>query len=366
MRRLVYPLLTLLLLAGSCSTPQPLRDEEHTQPYAHWAHARGAGYSRTSETLDASAPGAEPLRMRVVALKSAEPVDGRLLVLQPGVLADHRTWRFLAPLLAERNHVLLVDPPGTGGSAAPDPDRHPEPAYTPGWIGRHTLRAVDRWQRRHGDTRRLVFVAHSLGSAALVRALTEPATREDLVAVRSRVDGLVLLTLPDVLMKGAPEKLEQVAGLSDLEIRAGMALGILDRELADATWKGVVNPGQRALQQEATRLRAMIADPRTRRPAQAMLRRFRPVSADGRVRLDAARAIAARQRGLDVPVLLLWGRHDDTLPFSMVADLRRRLPTFAFREIADAKHSIHQERADLVAWLVAGFLSKHPSAGALR
>lgn len=363
MRNLQLSLVLLACSLAGCSESRTLLDERTAEPYASWSRLRGADAKRTVELVEAQAPSRPPLRLQLVSLASPRPMDDRLLVLQPGVLADHGTWRFLAPLLAERNDVLLVDPPGTGGSDAPHPAAHPAPAYTPEWLGRHTLRAVGRWQQERGDTRRLVFVGHSLGSAALVRALTEPALSDPIAAVAGRIDGLVLLAHPDVLMQGEPAALRRVAELTDLEVRAGDALGILDAELADTTYNGVVNPPRRGLQQEAARLAGMLRADRTRRPAQAMLQRFVPLGADGRPVPEAAQAVADRERGLRYPVLLVWGVEDDTLPFASAAAVAARLPRVERLDIHDAKHSPHQERADVVAWAIARFLSRHPSTG---
>lgn len=363
MRTLLRSLPLLVLLTAACSAPRELLDERSAEPYASWSRLRGLGARRTVETVEAQAPGEPVLRMRLVHLASASPADDRPLVLQPGVLADHRTWRFLAPMLAERGDVLLVDPPGTGGSDKPDPAQQPQPAYTPEWIGQHTLRAVDRWQRRRGDARRLVLVGHSLGSAAYVRALTDPSRPPELAEIVARIDGLVLIVMPDVLMEGEPEALRTVAELTDLEARAGSALGILDREMAETVYGGVANPVCRGLKQEAERLGSMIRDDRTRHAAQAMLKRFVALGDDGRPVPSVAQAIAARERTLELPVLLIWGVQDDTLPHTSAAQVAARLPRVERLDVPDARHSPHQERADLVAWAIARFLSAHPPRG---
>ncbi len=358
MRRALAALVTLSALGTGCSDARTLLDEGTAQPYASWV-ARGAAFERSVERIEAQRKGEPKLIVEVVSLRSKKAVDDRLLVLQPGILADHRTWRFLAPLLAERNDVLMIDPPGTGRSDAPDPERHPKPAWTPAWVGGHTLRAVDRWQQNHGDNRRVVFVGHSLGSFALLRALTDPALRVEQAALHARIDGLVLFTLPDVLMREVDPTLERIAGLSDLEVAAAMTLGLLDRETADAVYEGVVDPDRRALGREAGRLRSMLAEDRTRHAAQAMLRRWRPVDADGRPIQAEVQAIADRERTLALPVLLLWGAQDPTLPQAMATTVAARLQRVERFDIADAMHSAHQERADLAAWRIARFLGDH-------
>jgi len=360
MRRSLTLLLVIAALGAGCASAPRLRDERTTQPYAGWV-LRGVDQTCRVERIEAQRDGDPPLRLNLVSLRSPHPRDARLLVLQPGILADHRTWRFLAPLLAEREDLLLIDPPGTVGCDTRDDVASEPPVWTPAWIGRHTLRAVDRWQRSHGDTRRLVLVAHSLGSAAMVRALTDPATAREMPDVLARIDGLVLFTLPDVLMAEVDATLERIAGLTDLEIAAAAKLGILETQVADSVYDGVVDPERRALRQEADRLRDMLATACTRHAAQIMLRRWRPLDADDRPVAVAVREIARREGDLRLPVLLIWGKQDDTLPYAMAARVAARLPRVERLDVADAKHSSHQERADLVAWRIAQFLSEHPS-----
>ncbi len=360
MRRSLTLLLTIVVWGAGCSSQPVLRDERTTQPYAGWV-LRGADQVVRVERVEAQRAGEPPLHLSLWSRRSPAPQDDRLLVLQPGVLADHHTWRFLAPLLAEREDLLLVDPPGTAGCEVREGGASPPPAWTPAWIGRHTLRAVDRWQRAHRDTRRLVFVGHSLGSAALVRALTDPTTASELPGVLARIDGIVLFALPDVLMTEVDAALERIAGLTDFEVAAATRLGILDREVARAVYDGVVEPERRALRQEAERLGTMLSTDGTRHAAQTMLRRWRPLDADDRPVDTAVQRLARREGDLHWPVLLIWGRQDDTLPYAMAARVAARLPRVERFNVADAKHSPHQERADLCAWRIAKFLSDHPA-----
>jgi len=360
MRRILSLLLVIAALGAGCASAPRLRDERTTQPYAGWV-LRGADQTCRVERVEAQREGDPSLRLNLVSLRSPHPKDARLLVLQPGILADHHTWRFLAPLLAEREDLLLVDPPGTVGCDPRDEVASEPPVWTPAWIGRHTLRAVDRWQRARGDTRRLVFVAHSLGSAAIVRALTDPVTAREMPEILGRIDGVVLFTLPDVLMEEVDPTLERVAGLTDLEVAAGKKLGILEKQVADAVYGGVVDPERRALRQEAERLGRMLGTACTRHAAQVMLQRWRPLDGDDRPVAAAVREIARREGDLRLPVLLIWGKQDDTLPYAMAARVAARLPQVERFDIEDAKHSSHQERADLCAWRIAKFLSEQPS-----
>ena len=352
------------LLLAACAGGPPLNDARSTPPYRELLHL-GAELERVPTLVRVEDPGAPPLSMQVIAVRQGPARPGPLVVLVPGVLATHDTWRFLAPLLAPAHDLLLVDLPGTGGSDGPDPGTTPAPAYTPTWIGRHVLRAVDRWQQARGDARTVAVVAHSLGSASIVRALAAPAVRAEVPALCARLSGLVLLAHPDVLEQGNPPTLEAVATLSDLEATLGGALGVIDRRVADGIWDGVVDPEHRALKGDADRIASLLVEGRTRHVAQAMLRRFRPVDAQGHPLREAARRIAAAETGVPGPKLLIWGARDTTLPVAMAHVVARRLSDVTLRIAPDARHSVQQERPELAATWIRDFLAGSV-AGAVR
>jgi pimeloyl-ACP methyl ester carboxylesterase len=103
-------------------------------------------------------------------------------------------------------------------------------------------------------------------------------------------------------------------------------------------------PESRALRGEAARIVEALTDPQRRQASQAMLLRFRPVKPDGSVDWDAAHAIAADYGRIDVPVALVWGREDDTLPLASGEKLAREIPGAQLIVVDDARHSVHQEQ----------------------
>jgi pimeloyl-ACP methyl ester carboxylesterase len=63
---------------------------------------------------------------------------------------------------------------------------------------------------------------------------------------------------------------------------------------------------------------------------------------------------------LSVPVLLIWGTADKTVPFERNASVRKAIPTAEFHAIDGAAHLPILEQARLTDSIVIAFLSKHP------
>jgi pimeloyl-ACP methyl ester carboxylesterase len=59
------------------------------------------------------------------------------------------------------------------------------------------------------------------------------------------------------------------------------------------------------------------------------------------------------------PVMIIWGRHDNTVPFAGSDKLRAAFPSAAFLPVDSAGHLPHLEEAALVADSVIGFLRTH-------
>lgn len=69
--------------------------------------------------------------------------------------------------------------------------------------------------------------------------------------------------------------------------------------------------------------------------------------------------IYTRVARADVPVLLLWGESDKTVPFARSEQVRKAIPAAEFHPIPGAAHLPILERAQLTDSLIAAFLSKH-------
>lgn len=94
--------------------------------------------------------------------------DGEDLVLLHGVGDSHRTWRCLAPILAEQYRVLMPDLPGHGLSGRPDAP------YTLAWFAE----VVSDWMSEIG-VRRAHVLGHSFGGGVAQWLLLDHRDRVD-------------------------------------------------------------------------------------------------------------------------------------------------------------------------------------------
>ena len=69
---------------------------------------------------------------------------------------------------------------------------------------------------------------------------------------------------------------------------------------------------------------------------------------------DAYRAVGKQVS----PVLLIWGRDDQTMPFALNEKVRAAIPRAEFHPIADAGHAVNYEKPDIVNPLLATFFAQ--------
>ncbi len=358
MKPTVLPTLLAVTLLAGCASSARLYDERTSPSHARYVQAAGA-FCPTSSHVRAEDPGACPLHVHVeyvrapVGAPAAKP-DDPLLVLVPGVMSDRFSWRFLWPLLARRYDLLLIDLPGQGLSDKPPESIAPD-AYSPAWLGRHVLRAVRTWQMRRGDTRRVVLVGHSLGSTALLRAMADPGSYSGVADLIHRVDCVVTVAVAELGMKRVNEVFEDLEGLSTFEVEAGSALGMVQQRVREGIPKSVVAP-EHAFCAEADRLQGIVQDPCTRRAAQSMLRRFRPVDRCRRPLWDRIAELETEYRNVTKPILILWGAQDTTLDPRSCARIAAQFPDARCELVPSTRHSPHQERPEHVASRIVAFI----------
>ena len=81
-------------------------------------------------------------------------------------------------------------------------------------------------------------------------------------------------------------------------------------------------------------------------------------------RFEDASPYAAVIRGLSIPVLIVWGEHDDVIPLSYGQRLNIELPRSILHVIAGAGHVPHRDAPEEFSALVLQFLAKlRSSAG---
>jgi pimeloyl-ACP methyl ester carboxylesterase len=343
----VAGLAAVALSAVSCGHGALLVDERTTMPYRALLEAADT-LSAEPVALDASRPGEAPMPVAatlVHAIAGGETTDARpVFVLLNGVFSDARTWRFVVAPLAAHADVLLVDLPGTGNSSPRAPEGLDADAYAPRWLADRVYRALAKFVEIRPKSQDLILVGHSIAGTAVLRMLGDPTLRAEHAATRARIVGAALIAPGDVELRALLPTLDELAHLSAFEVGFARTFGMLEGRVEEATAASVLRPEARALRGEAERIVEALSDPDRRRASQAMLLRFRPETSDGAVDWDAAHAIAADNGRIDVPIALVWGREDDTLPLASGEKLAREIPGAQLVVVDDARHSVHQEQ----------------------
>jgi len=263
---------------------------------------------------------ADGIRWHVQQMKPKRQ-DAQVLLLIHGTGAATHSWRGLMPLLARRHHVVAMDLPGHGFTGTPTrwtlslPRMAQAVATLVGTLG------------VHAD----VIVGHSAGAA---------------IAARMALDGLA-----------RPRRIVSLNGaLLPLAGFAGQFFSPMAKLLA----ANPVVPRLFAWRAADRRVvERLIGSTGSALDAQGLALYARlvasPAHAAGALSMMASWALEPLQRELPrlaVPLHLLVGAIDRTIPPAQAASVQRLLPT-AWRTILPALgHLAHEERPDLVAPLI--------------
>jgi pimeloyl-ACP methyl ester carboxylesterase len=234
-------------------------------------------------------------------VESAGPPPGpevETFLLLHGYGASMFTWRHWAPRLATRGRVLLIDLKGHGRAPKP-PDRRYEPA--------HQAELVHELIRRR-DPERLTLVGHSLGGGiALLVALR---LMED---ERSCLQRLVLVSSVAYEQRTPPAvRLASYPRLCSLFLRM-----VGPEFVVKAVLRSVVYDASRVEASQARGYAEPLRSPETVRALCDAALQIVPNDLD---------RLAARYPQIEVPTLLLWGRHDRVVPLEVGERLERELP----------------------------------------
>jgi pimeloyl-ACP methyl ester carboxylesterase len=328
-------------LSAGCASGYGALPPESSIPYrAALLRERDAVPARVHR-VDAGAPEDPPLGLAVEDRGTGR--RDRILVFVHGVLSDRRAWRYLVGDLGQDHDLLLVDLPGCGESDGPDPGGPLAASYAPESLAGAVLRALRAvLEGRAGDPR-ITLVGHSLGTAVILRALGSRAHAREFPDVLARVDGAVLLSPLDFAVEKRDPVFEQVAGLSGLEVALGDLFGLLAAEVVRINAEGVADPSDMP-REEVDRMMEIFRDGPRRRAAQAMILSAVPFNAAGRPDWDRIDALEEDYARIPVPVLLVAGDRDETLPQAMAFKLRQQIPRAWLRILPRTMHSPHVER----------------------
>ncbi|HEY7683832.1 MAG TPA: alpha/beta fold hydrolase [Gemmatimonadales bacterium] len=258
---------------------------------------------------------AEWLSVDGVSLRAVRAGRGdTTLIFLHGYGESLLAWRFLLDRFAQRYRVLAIDLPGFGMSGIPD--------------GPHSYTAYQQWlddlitRQTRGP---LVVVGHSLGGQlAAGLALAHP----------ERVVAAVLIAPAGA---GISPLLSDSAGIASPATQwVASALSYV-LPIHDSAWliEAAIDSAVRS-----------SSDSPTVQTQRRILEQF-----------DFA-AIGDRYRDLHQPVLLIWGRQDPTIPFTIGERIATLLPCRRFVPLL-ALHRPHQTVPDTVAAEMRAFL-RHP------
>jgi pimeloyl-ACP methyl ester carboxylesterase len=267
------------------------------------------------------------------------------------------TWEYVTPQLLADYEVWLVELPGCGESDAPDPRTIEPDGYSPTAMAERVLQALEqRLAAEPGDPdRSLVLVGHSLGGTVCVRMLSAPELREDYAVVVNRVESMVLFAPSDLAINAVPPKFLKLLGLKGWKVDVAKVLGVWPSKLRDLTKEGYVRR-ECATAEQQEHISHILADPRHRKAAIAMLRQFTPFDPKTlRPLWPEIAALVADYENISVPVLIAHGTWDETLPTAMAHKLKNQIPGAWLVEIPRSGHSLPTEQPTQCAALIEQF-----------
>jgi|GEM_PF-965683 len=289
------------------------------------------------------------------AVSDASP--RRVIVFLHGVLADSRTWRYVAGDLAADHRLWLIDLPGVGASDHVAPSHLPPDAYSPAWLSERVAQALEyaiAHAAPHGTPLTLTLVGHSLGGAAILRLLSDPHIRTAHADMLRCIDGAVLLAPIDANLSIINPAVQAAARLNSFDILLASLTGVGRDRIAHGVLSNTADPA-RAPRESVDLMRDILVDPAVRRPAQAMLLRAIPNS-KGDPDWPTIDKITANYPAISKPLLILWGRRDGTLPVAMGYKLAATLPKASLRIFPKGKHSLQVDYPGVIAQLLRGFV----------
>jgi pimeloyl-ACP methyl ester carboxylesterase len=276
----------------------------------------------------------------------------RVLVCIPGVMSDHREWRFVAGALGEEYDFWLIDPPGCGDSEAPDPKSLGPGGYSPSAMADREMQAIAACLADCPRPVQLVMVAHSLGGLVAIRAFADPALRARHGQTLARFEGMVALAPADVLMPEANQHFKDMSVLSGTKVSAASGLGLLRELVAQYLAKGFYC--SRCLPREdVDNAVHVLTDKGHREAFQAMLRDALPFNLKtGQPDFREMQRLESWYQNVNMPVQIIWGNCDQTLPVHLGYKIARQLPNARLSVIPNCMHAPNLEYPELCARLV--------------
>ena len=256
---------------------------------------------------------------------------GGPVVLLHGFGGSSFSWRYWIPALAERHKVWAVDLKGHGSAPAPEDDR-----YTPHDHAELVYRLIIQ-----KDLRDVTLFGHSMGG------------------------GIALLVALRLWEQGRLQRLVLVSGTAYTQRLPPFVK--IARKGRLARWLFTLVPKRGLI---GWVLRSIVYDPSAISGAQieayaeplrsAPHRRGLIKTAQDIIPSDIDE-LSARFSEIDVPTLLLWGRHDRVVPLSVGEKLSEALPQATLEVLEDCGHLPAEELPKESLMIVERFLREDAS-----
>ncbi len=253
---------------------------------------------------------------------------GGPLVLLHGFGGNSFSWRYWVPALAEHHEVWSVDLKGHGSAPAPDDDR-----YSPYDHAELVYRFIIQ-----KDLRDLTLFGHSMGGGIAL-----------LVALRLLEDGRLRRL---VLVSGAAyaQRLPPFVKLARQGLLTRLVFTLVPkRRLIRWVLRSIVHDPSAISGAQVEG----YAEPLRSAPHRSAL--IKTALAIVPLDLDT---LTARYPEIDVPTLLLWGRHDRVVPLSVGEKLLTALPNARLQVLEDCGHlppeELHRESLEIVESFLRG------------
>jgi len=190
--------------------------------------------------------------------------------------------------------------------------------------------------------------------------VSEDVTRHQRRLVRDRVEAVGGvpeqrsrgLDLGDHLRTHMLHGLKRADQAIELLALLGVGHGLLDHRLTGTEGIGGERDTTR-VEHAIDRIFRAFDGKQARLPTQAILRQAVPFNpSTHRPNWEGIERLVADYANVNVPVLLLWGDRDETLPLSMGYKLLAELPNARLRIVRGGKHSLQADRPGLVSdWI---------------
>ncbi|MDP2958108.1 MAG: alpha/beta hydrolase [Longimicrobiales bacterium] len=258
-----------------------------------------------------------PLAVEALGLPQHDGTDTFLLL--HGYGGSSFSWRTWAPYLASRGHVLLVDMKGFG--RAPKPDDH---RYSPADQAALILRLI---QER--GLARLTLVGHSLGGGVALHVVLGLRDRREY----HRLHRLIIVSgaaymqplPPFVALARRPRLSAALLRTLGADVVVAQALRSIVYDRSDIT------------RAQIRGYAAPMMGPEAHGALLAAAQQIVPENLD---------VLVARYPEIDVPTLLLWGRHDRAVPLWVGQRLAAALPRSALCILERCGHLPAEERPE--------------------